>query len=608
MDYRHLKTIIDKLPVRAMEEFDPSLGAFKCICRDEFVLDELEALFIDRASLELAKVSEFYDHLEKQAMSRLQQIGKEIEKMNIEVMDQPNRVGIRIGSSKSQGKSKFKKAIREYHRSLELIANFQHLNYQAFVKILKKFDKRTLRKMSLVFMSTVKETRFYTSDEISNCRDNVENMYRRTFAGGSRSQALQELRTVDKQGRSFHVEAFVGGLLFGLCLVIIGKIFSIALSGADRVLFLAASGLFLGLPLALSTLFLVNVFIWEAAHVNYRFIFEFNPRSVLHPAELLVLIAGLNMIFLGSIFASVARYLDPYIAPVHQPWLPIGSVLAVLLLPLPVFYHSSRLWFAGRVFRIILTPFVKVSFADFYLADQLMSLLMSFQTAGWLIYMTRLNSGEFLALNELSRRAVHVAACLLVLPPLFRIAQCLRRYFDDGCRSFFPHLLNCCKYLFPLASSIVAIWAASRRWATILSIVIRALGSLFALTWDLTMDFGLLQTGHMNWLLRENLVFQQPSLYYFIMVFDIVGRLFWLLPLLGVFPRSMSSLSQLILLAVVEIMRRFFWNCLRIEYEHVNNCSTLRAFRDLPLPLTAKDLFYHDPAKEDQTQDDSNEQ
>jgi hypothetical protein len=50
--------------------------------------------------------------------------------------------------------------------------------------------------------------------------------------------------------------------------------------------------------------------------------------------------------------------------------------LSYLLLPaLPgYFYSSQRFWFLSTLFRMILSPFIKVEFRDFYIADQLTSL------------------------------------------------------------------------------------------------------------------------------------------------------------------------------------------------------------------------------------------
>lgn len=603
VDYRHLKTIIDKMPPREEEEFDTSLGAFKSISHDDEPLDELEALFFDRIALELAKVSDAYQLLEAEATDRLQQFHLKLDDhigAAATTFFGHERPKWRSKSRQHSVKNKLKKAIREYYRSLELIANFQLLNYQAFGKILKKFDKRTLRKSSSKFMEKVKEQGFYRSDAVSLYREDIEGLYRRFFTDGKRSQALQELRTTDNQGKTYQWQACLGGAIFGLCLALLFQIVHMAFRGPDTLKKLAAFHFFLGLPLLLSALFLLDILIWEVSHVNYRFIFEFDPRSALHPAEIMLLIGILDLAQLATISLSLNGYFNAHIVYSHQSWLIIGLVISMVLLPLPVLYHKSRLWLARHVVRILLAPFHRVSFADFFLADQLMSLMMTFQTVGWLIHMASINPNDISEPRQLSIMAKVFMTVLLPFPPTLRASQCLRRFFDDGKRSFFPHLTNFCKYLFPLASSVITIWAGHIRWAMLLSVILRIIGSIDAIIWDITMDFGLLQRGTINWLLRENLAFRHHSLYYFIMLFDTFGRLFWLLPFIKALHWKLSTLSQLAVVALVEVIRRACWNLIRIEFEHVNNCSTLRAFKDIPLPPNVKDLFYNRPVVKDE--------
>lgn len=41
----------------------------------------------------------------------------------------------------------------------------------------------------------------------------------------------------------------------------------------------------LGLPLLMAALLSIDMIVWEAFHINYRFIFELDHRNVLHNSE-----------------------------------------------------------------------------------------------------------------------------------------------------------------------------------------------------------------------------------------------------------------------------------------------------------------------------------
>lgn len=117
---------------------------------------------------------------------------------------------------------------------------------------------------------------------------------------------------------------------------------------------------------------------------------------------------------------------------------------------------------------MIAAPFFHVGFADFWLADQLNSLvvaLMDFQFLGcfyitngnWLeagsekellvINFNYINCGSFMVSADTSQCMENdfiIRPIVNCLPAWFRFAQCLRRYRDS--KEAFPHLVNAGKY------------------------------------------------------------------------------------------------------------------------------------------------------------------
>ena len=131
---------------------------------------------------------------------------------------------------------------------------------------------------------------------------------------------------------------------------------------------------------------------------------------------------------------------------------------------------------------------------------------------------------------------------------------------------------------------------------------LQGISTLFSLYWDLVMDFGLLQDTKdwKSFLLRDQLVvFPYKFIYYYVIIFNCLSRFTWIIA-------SKHNNSGFINLAcaLIELLRRFHWTFLRIEYEHLNNCNLFRAVDDLKVPEVegiqnrTADLFYKDMVSE----------
>jgi xenotropic and polytropic retrovirus receptor 1 len=195
---------------------------------------------------------------------------------------------------------------------------------------------------------------------------------------------------------------------------------------------------------------------------------------------------------------------------------------------------------------MIAAPFFAVQFADFWLADQLNSLvtaLMDFQFLLW-FYFT--SDWAVNGSGEISKAEVIIRPIVNCLPAWFRFAQCLRRYRDSGIKfiaiinlttyllshySFFyynnndhfiagdafPHLVNAGKYsttFFVVIFATLRSWNASKYYSTFDNpftyawLISQFISSCYALTWDLKMDWGLFdKNAGENTFLREEIVY-----------------------------------------------------------------------------------------------------
>lgn len=103
---------------------------------------------------------------------------------------------------------------------------------------------------------------------------------------------------------------------------------------------------------------------------------------------------------------------------------------------------------------------------------------------------------------------------------------------------------------------------------------------------DVKQNWGFFETK--DWL-RTKLAYPHKSYYYCAIVFNMLLRLSWAMTL-----SSFASSTPLIknsvksLVAMLELFRRFIWNCFRVEYEHLKNEGNFNSVRDYKFPFVVK--------------------
>ncbi|CAG8449750.1 11716_t:CDS:2 [Funneliformis mosseae] len=98
------------------------------------------------------------------------------------------------------------------------------------------------------------------------------------------------------------------------------------------------------------------------------------------------------------------------------------------------------------------------------------------------------------------------------------------------------------------------------------------------------MDWSLLQPNSVNYLLRNELGFKNPRLYYYAIISNFILRFSWIIIVFTIHKHEFSFIISF-LVAFGEILRRWQWNFFRVEYEHISNCEQCRAIKDVPLPF-----------------------
>ncbi|XP_022670027.1 xenotropic and polytropic retrovirus receptor 1-like isoform X3 [Varroa destructor] len=488
-----------------------------------------------------------------------------------------------------------KLAFSEFYLSLILLQNYQNLNFTGFRKILKKHDKLLGTNSGAQWrQSHVETAMFYTNKDIDKIIGEVETLVTSQLEGGDRQKAMKRLRVPPLNDQHSPWITFKVGFFLGACLILMVAVALSAVYTQARNDWRVVFRLYRGTCLVVIFLFLIgiNVYGWRTSGVNHVLIFELDPRNHLSEQHLMEMAAIFGVLWTLSVLAFL--YARPLGIPTYaNPLALVLFMLLFLLNPTHTLRHNARFWLLRVLCRIFAAPFFYVNFADFWLADQLNSLVPIFTDAQYFVcfFATDFNWMENTDAYKCMNRTANIILrpVLSCLPAWFRFAQCLRRYRDT--REAFPHLVNAGKYsttfftitfstLFNLYKSQYE--SLSSNPFFYLWVVSMIVSSCYTYTWDIRMDWGLFDANAgENRFLREEIVYSSIHYYYGAIVADLLLRFGWTLSL------SLTELGlihadlMVTILSPLEVFRRFVWNFFRLENEHLNNCGKFRAVRDI---------------------------
>ncbi|KAN0099883.1 EXS domain containing protein [Hyaloscypha variabilis] len=466
-----------------------------------------------------------------------------------------------------RAKTKLKFALEEFYRDLQLLESYASLNYTAFRKINKKFDKAVGAHNSLRYMfEKVNKAYFAQSKVLNSHMQDVEDLYARHVKHGNRKKTLDKLRNRTRRPGNYTGSVLRCGLLLGIGIgfAVQGVTYGMQLqSHSDLTIQIKTSyllqiygGYFLGLCLLL--LFCLNCGVWATHKINYVFVFEFDRY-------------GTARIFL------------------YYPIILVGVTALIMSFPAPILYHHSRMYFLYSHWRLLFSGFYPVEFRDFFLGDMYCSLTyvtMNLQVFFCLYSMNWDNP------NSCSSSHSRLQGFFSTLPGIWRMFQCFRRYYDT--RNIFPHLANCGKYTFTIlhymALSMYRI--DGNRTKLIVFITFALCNTFYSVFWDLAMDWSVCQPNAQNPCLRQILGYKGPWKYYCAMISNVIFRFSWVLYTLHAHNLQHASILSF-LIGFIEVTRRGIWMLFRVENEHCANVSRLRTSRDIALPYNLESSPAH---------------
>ncbi|XP_017854120.2 xenotropic and polytropic retrovirus receptor 1 homolog [Drosophila busckii] len=500
-------------------------------------------------------------------------------------------------------------ACSEFYLSMIMLQNYQSLNYTAFRKILKKYDKQLkATKGGLWFAQHVVGASFANDKELRGMIVKMEQLYTQYLTNGDRTKAMNKLRVPPLVRKTPSGTIFTAGLITGLfivssTMVILSYAFRYSPDSPIVYFFrLFRATVFLVLFLFL---FALSSEIWQRSGINHVLIFDIDPRNHSPPALFLVVASTLGLIcsmcMLGFLHHMEFAIKEPY----HFPSLAIVVPILLLINPLCIMKFKARMLILKKFGRIFAAPFFHVNFSDFWIAEQFISLVQIgvdfYQLVRFYILYYRDHDISYTFEPDV---VVTVIRCL---PPWFRIAQSLRRFRDTRWRTP-DYMINALKYF----SMIIVVICSHMQmdsmsqyeklfdngwtWAYVITFCFSA---TYSLVWDCYMDFGLFKIWRgKNIFLRENLVYPKTT-YYAIIVFNILIRYVWMLELSLIYYNVLRAFYSKSICFILEIIRRFTWNLLRLENEHLHNCGEFRAVRDIFLMPVNLQTDYHSEDEDD---------
>ncbi|KAJ0704208.1 hypothetical protein HanPI659440_Chr14g0560101 [Helianthus annuus] len=156
--------------------------------------------------------------------------------------------------------------------------------------------------------------------------------------------------------------------------------------------------------------------------------------------------------------------------------------------------------------------------------------------------------------------------------------------------------MNGLKYLSTIVAVVTRTLYVQRKRTTMRIIAASSSGvtTIFNTYWDMVKDWGLLCKDSKNPWLRDKLMLPSKSVYFVVMVMNVILRLAWMQTVLDFHETPWLHQSAMIfIVASLEIVRRGLWNFFRVENKHLNNVGKFRAVKSIPLPFSYENRKWH---------------
>ncbi|KAF4029770.1 EXS family [Phytophthora infestans] len=576
--------------------------------------DQLQSLLSAPVAFEEALEYE-YSKVEYAYMRHTAQLAEQLEHLQAQYRE----------NATATAQESLKNSLVELHRLLNLLHNFALLNYTGFVKILKRYDKiasfpADQREQQKVKLQTFE---FAKAQRCSELLKRLEQSFANWFCDGNAHVAVATLMTKKEDFVNWgHIYL---GIKAGSCLILLIWVCWDSLvvptfhnGRENHLLDLVRTRAYpvyrgIGCLLLLHWLVGISLYVWRAARINYRYIFELNPRRVQSYPQVFSDATNMTIVYLANVllyYKVVNGYFPEEL--LHRGYYPLTLFLYTF------YFYAIRPWgqqlgMIRTLWEVVWSPLYPVSFFHTFVGDYLTSTVKVTQDVSWSVC--------FFATKEFLRKDVIppggnasglqfmptdddptcadniyyvnvVVPLVCALPLWWRFLQNLRRLYDT--KTWWPHLPNAAKYALTQVVVLFGLFhplhsdnseeehSSQVRMFVIAWLMLFTASSLYTWIWDVTMDWGL---GRPQFkFLGDSQMFSRKWVYYAAIVADLFLRFAWTLTLIP--PRGVARWLPLYLqpfTMVLELFRRTFWSFFRLENEHSRNTQGFRRVDFIPL-------------------------
>lgn len=542
---------------------------------------------IEEFSSQLGKINEFYNEKKQQykqdlettliCISRIRTVSTIGEK------DLKNILSLEEKDDLQDRATSLQRSFSDVHRQVWWLEVFCEINYIAALKICEKCIRSgDLRKL------------IDSSDFINWENDLVplrEQMY--TYVADQKGDeniydAVQLLTSGSLYYKSRDVMkmSFCIGIIAACALVSI-YLLLMNYSKIDSNIYPSFPVFRLTLSLNLVIIALSWIIYWVEAHsLNWIYILELSPTNRI--SYLQVLWIGLLLMALWSVFFMLSVFYNLYIDSEGSEHIAVTLLVIYLTFffcPFNVLFRGARFMAIRTLAEAAISPLGPVRFRNYMMASWVTSLAIPVKDAYLSICFI---STDAWTMNQYPKCYMHdFWLCFLpMLPFTWRLFQIFKKIHQK------PSILksqvwNFFRYGTSIILIIMSYFELNKGSHAFIWIFMYLVCTEYTSFLDVYQDWGLLRKSKHGWLLRPNIYFRK-SFYYWVIIFNLIFRFGWTLSLLPnqVFENKFLSTEFLMLLmAIMEIIRRTLWSVLRIERERSENTEKYRKIDYIPKPL-----------------------
>jgi len=506
----------------------------------------------------------------------------------------------------------WKRVFEQIWQQIRWLISYGQINELALRKIMKKFAKNFFmikdNTLNAKLSQIINEMSFKMQEgkmtrELQILSDDLLTFYADCFCRGNKRQAKTQLDAQynDIRRKDSNIISFLmGGIIVLLAFFVFLAVSPTPQDSDWNEIFASTDSYYFTAVICFilfSAGFAVQIF--RKYNINYTFIFEVdqNYKLIHHQLYRIALIFffvwfscltwQVAMVKLAPEFGgSTVQYFSIFV---------LVSFLGMCLMPFHMFYLRGRVQLARTLGNIFISPFGKVRFRHFFLADVITSMTAPLQHVFYIVCYyeeSAFVTGDKVNLKQQCQTSYGFYIAMSFLPYWWRFCQCLKKYHETEQS---VHLINAGKYfcsMLPPAFQIALISSSSFPglkyetntifWLFFASNCVK---STYSYIWDIYMDWGLLRSngkGSANRFLREKLNYA-PCFYYWAMFSDFILRYIFLLFLYNVGTKNsfFNNIDTMFALQTFsEGFRRAQWSLLRVENEQNNN---LEAYRTIPI-------------------------